>query len=111
MSRLQTSYPSGRMMMPEFRQRLIEQRNKEFLTEKDRQPLHDEQHLQEFQSLLEQSLRDRLVIRIITFAEGKKTITTGIVTRAVPQTGNIEVQTIEGERVLHVDSIQRISEC
>jgi hypothetical protein len=111
MNRLQTSYPSGRMILPEFRQRLVEQKNKELLYEKTQQPLYDEQHLQEFQSLLEQSLRDRLVIRIITFEAEKKTTTTGIVTRAVPQTGKIEVQTIEGERVLHAGNIRRISEC
>lgn len=111
MNRLHTSYPSGRIILPEFRHRLAEQKNKDLLYEKSRQPLHDEQHLQELQSLLEQSLCNRLVIRIITFAAGKQTITTGIVTKAVPQTGKINVQTIEGERVLYANNIRRISEC
>jgi hypothetical protein len=67
----------------------------------------DEQRLQEFQSLLEDSLLCGTVITVLTEG-GAAPATTGIVQSMDPSSGHIEMATLEGTRKIEATRIKQI---
>ncbi len=67
----------------------------------------DEQRLQEFRSLLEDSLLCGTVITVLTEG-GKAPATTGIVLKLDSPSGHIEISTLEGTRKIQAARIKQI---
>jgi hypothetical protein len=101
----QFQFPRSRIVSPEHRQDVRESAAAQPLI----RPCHDEQRLQEFQALLEHSIHNNQVIRIVSIVGNKKNVTTGIVRKADPNTFNLYIQTLEGLRTIPIPAILDIS--
>ena len=101
----QFQFPRSRIVSPEHRQDVRESAAAQPLI----RPCHDEQRLQEFQALLEHSIHNNQVIRIVSIVGIKKNVTTGIVRKADPNTFNLYIQTLEGLRTIPIPAILDIS--
>ncbi|MDW7649769.1 MAG: hypothetical protein SCK29_01345 [Bacillota bacterium] len=93
----QFQFPRSRIIPPESR--------KTAATLPEAEPVRDEHYLQEFQLLLERSLREGLVLRIISASGSGKITTTGMITHTDPNSGRLQVQTLEGTRTIHTANI------
>ncbi len=103
-------FPCSSMILPHHRLDLALQKERKRRAELKKLPYHDEQRLQEFQSLLEQSLNFGLVIRMVTASETGRMTTTGIVQKINPQLCQIVVKTLEGSRIIFTGKICDIAE-
>ena len=103
----QFHFPRSRIILPEHRSTLQKQR---LSTNSNPRPSPDEQRLQEFQNLLEDSIYHNRVLRIVSHTCNVKAVTTGIVKKADPHNGMLHIHTLEGVRIIYSADVVEISQ-
>ncbi|MBS4021540.1 MAG: YolD-like family protein [Dethiobacter sp.] len=99
------NFSASRIILPQHRQDFLSQKQKALQTESLKRPILDCQRLFEFQCLLEKSLHDGLVLRIVALVQSGRMNTTGIVKQIDLYRGQIDVETLEGLRTLTASDI------
>lgn len=102
----QFPFPRSRILLPDTRRSLTRSYHNKAV---EQTAGHiDEQQLQTFQLLLEESLLQGTPLRLVTSAAAGPGCTTGIVTTIDAAAGKITLRTLEGDRVVRAGQIQDI---
>lgn len=89
-------FNSSRLMLPQHREGLHRQRHLQQLAEENPLPVIDEQQWDEFQKILEQSLREKTELRITVWTKEKRQLWQGTAVRLDSTTGLVHLATAQG---------------
>jgi len=108
--KLSNQFLCSRMMLPEHREKLKLYQNKRDYEESYRIPQYSDQQLEEFQSLLDRSLKFGLRIELTILTEHGFTNLKGIVKKTETTSGQIIITTREGDIRLKIENIVVLKE-
>ena len=101
-------FNSSRLMLPQHREYLHRQRRLQQLAEENPLPVIDEQQWDEFQRILEQSLREKIEIGVTVWTKEKRLRWQGKAVRLDSATGLVHLATAQGIKKIRAQHLLSI---